>query len=110
MMVLLFLFSGATCKFINQKITNLVTTFRVTLILVTLFSQINHFVMNNIYCHPFCVFFEVCFARAEKWKSKAPSDSLIASSVYCNIIIVSSKCLPLYPSSTKSSCNCVKVE
>ena len=72
MMVLLFLFSGATCKFISQKITSLVSAFRVTLILVTVFSQINHVVMNNVYWHLFCVFFEVCFARAEKWKSKAP--------------------------------------
>ena len=88
MMVLLFLFSGATCKFISQKITSLVSAFRVTLILVTVFSQINHFVMNNTYCHPFCVFFEVCFARAEKWKSEAPSDSLIASSVYCNYCFI----------------------
>ena len=48
MMVLLFFFSGATCKFINQNITSLVRALRVTLILVTVFSQINHFVMNNI--------------------------------------------------------------
>ena len=107
MMVLLFLFSGATCKFINQKITSLVSTFRVTLILVTVFSQINHFVMNNVHWHPFCVFFEVCFARAEKWKSKAPSDSLIAPSVYSDYVFVK---MPLCPSSTKSSCNCAKVK
>lgn len=88
MMVLLFFFSGATCKFINQNITSLVRALRVTLILVTVFSQINHFVMNNIYCHPFCVFFEVCFARAEKWKSKATSYSLISYYVYSDYCFV----------------------
>ena len=92
MMVLLFLFSGATCKFISQKITSLVSTFRVTLILVTVFSQINHFVMNNVYWHLFCVFFEVCFARAEKWNSKAPyqTHQLHLLSI---LIIFWSKCL-----------------
>ena len=70
MMVLLFLFSGATCKFINQKITSLVSAFKVTLILVTVFSQINHFVMNNVYWHPFGSFLRFVLPELKSGKVK----------------------------------------
>ena len=70
MMVLLFLFSGATCKFINQNITSLVSAFRVTRILVTVFSQINRFVMNNIYCYPFVSFLRFVLPELRSGKVK----------------------------------------
>ena len=81
-MVLLFLFSGATCKFINRNITILFSAFRVTLISVTVFSQINHFVMNNVYWHAFCVF-------RQSWKVHQTHKLHLLSI----LIIVSSKCL-----------------